>query len=314
MTEMPPPEQTPPDQIPPPPGQTPPGQIPPPPGLGTDPHPGRTIAKSARELLRKDTSLSLLPLIGGLCALLAGAPLLLAQLVFTDQTPIQYVLYAIAVFIGTTVTTFFAVALAAGAATRMDGGDPTITSCIGVAKGNIWSIVQWALFATVIGLLLRGVESKLKRFGGPIFRAIGDATFSVASYFVIPMLAHEKIGPMNALKESAFTIRTQWRKALRFNLRLGLWAVVVFLAAGTLLVGSIVAGVAIASAGDSQTINVFLGIALGASGFVVFVWAMLYVSAVSTYGRTALYRFATGRPVPGFSSEALMGAAKVAKS
>lgn len=286
--------------------------LPPPPGLGTDPHPGRTIAKSARELLRQDRSLSLLPLIGGFCSLLAAAPLLAAQLLFNDQTPVQLALYVLTVFIGTTVTTFFAVALAAGAATRMDGGDPTIASSIGVAMANLWSIVRWALFATLIGLILRAVESKLKGFGGSLIRVIGDASFAVASYFVIPMLAHERIGPIDALKESASTIRAQWRKALRFNLRLGLWAVLVFLLSGALLVAAIAGGVAIGSADAATSTQVILGFALGTAGFVFFVWAMLYISAVSTYGRTALYRFATGRPVPGFSAEALQGAAKVA--
>ena len=286
-------------------------EIPPPPGLDTDPHPGRTIAKSSRDLLRQDKSLSLLPLIGGFCYLLAAAPLIIAQLVFTDQSPVQYVLYALAVFIATTTATFFAVALSAGAAMRMDGGDPTISSCIAVARGNFGSIVRWSLFATIIGVILRVVESRLKGFGGLLIRVIGDASFAVASYFVVPMLAHEQIGPIDALKQSASAIRAQWKKALRFNLRLGLWSVLVFLTAGALFVAAIVGGVTIASAGDSSSVNVALGFSLGASGFVAFVWAMLYLSAVSAYGRTALYRFATGRPVPGFSAEALQGAAKV---
>lgn len=287
-------------------------EIPPPPGLATDPHPGRTIVKSSRELLRQDRSLTLLPLIGGLCSLIAVVPLLVAQLVFDGRTPVQYSLYALTVFIGTIVTTYFSVALAAGAATRMDGGDPTFSSCMGVAKGNLGSIVRWALFAAVIGLILRAIETRVKGLGGLLIRVIGDASFGVASYFVVPMLAHEKIGPIDALKKSASTIRRQWRKALGFNLRMGLWIFLAVLTSGTVLLAAIAGGTAVGSNGDATVSNVVLGLALAAAGLVFFVWAMLYISAVSTYGRTALYRFATGRPVPGFSTVALQGAAKVA--
>lgn len=284
---------------------------PPPPGLGTDPHPGRTILKSSRALLRQDRSLSLLPLIGGFCSIFAVAPLVVAQLVFTEQTAIQYVLYALTVFIGTTVATFFSVALAAGAAARMDGGDPTIGSCINVAMGNLWSIIRWALFATIIGLVLRAIEARLKGVGGTLIRVIGDASFAVASYFVIPMLAHEKIGPIAALKASTTTIRAQWSKTIRFTLRMGLWAFLVFLGSFAVLGGAFAGGMALAASSDAPTTNIVLGAIIVVAGLVFFVWAMLYVGAVGAYGRTALYRYATGRPVPGFSMEALQGAAKV---
>lgn len=284
---------------------------PPPPGLATDPRPGRTIVKSSRALLRKDKSLSFLPLIGGICSLIAASPLLAAQLLFKGQTPIQIVLAVLTIFIGTIVTTFFSVALSAGASIRMDGGDPTISSCIGAARQNLLSIVQWGIFAALIGLVIKLLEKQLKDFGGVLVRVIGDASFTLASYFVIPMLAHEKIGPIKAIKKSITTIRAQWRTALRFNLRLGLWALGMFLGAAAIAGGAFAGALSIGTRTGASSTEILLAMVIALVGFVVFMWAMLYINAVNAYGRTALYRFATGRPVPGFSAEALQGAAQV---
>lgn len=286
--------------------------------LANDPHPGTTVLKSSRDLLRKDRSLSLLPFIGGICSVLAAIPLVVAQVVFDGESTLQYLMYALTVFIGTLITTFFGVALSAGAAVRMEGGDPTIGSCIGIASRNIWSIVRWALFATLVGLILRAIEARLKGFAGVILRVIGDATFAVASYFVIPMLAHEQIGPLAALRKSADTVRAQWRTTVRFTLRMGWWAFLVFLGSFALFGASIAGAVALVSANmtdDKVAVPALVGAgALVYVGLVVFVYAMLYVGAVSAYGRTALYRYASGRPVPGFSTAALQGAAKLPKS
>lgn len=306
MSQLPPP----PDHVPTPPS----GQIPPPaPGLATDPHPGRTIVESSRALLKQDRSLTFLPLIGGFCSLLASLPLVLAQVVFSGQSALQYVLYALTVLVGTTITTFFAVALAAGATARMDGEDPTYSSCVGTAARNLGSIVQWALFATTVGLILRVIESKLSGLASLVLRVAGDAAFAAASYFVVPMLVHERIGPIDALKKSATTVGAQWRKALRFNLRLGLLTVFTYFATGALLVASILNLAGVLSANQVSNVEFIRGVAFVVASVVVLVWSLFHIYALSIYGRTALYRFAVGRPVPGFSTEALRNAAKVSR-
>ena len=237
---------------------------------------------------------------------------------FDGQSVVQYALYALTVFIGTTITTFFGVALAAGAASRMDGGDPTIGSCIAAAFANFWSIVRWALFATLIGLIIRAIEARLKGFAGVILRVVGDATFAVASYFVVPMLAHEHIGPIAALRKSVDTVRGQWRTTVRFTLRMGWWGFLMFLGSFALFGATIAGAIALVATGtgsdDVPVPNLIGAVALVTVGLVVFVYAMLYVAAVGTYGRTALYRYASGRPVPGFSTAALQGATKPIKS
>lgn len=284
--------------------------VPPPPTDLHDPHPGKTVVSSARALLRQDKSLSLLPMIGGISSLLAIVPFLAAQLLFDGQTPIQVVLYVLTVFIGTTITTFFSVALCAGAAARMEGGDPTIRSCISVAAGNWWSIVRWGMFAAAVGIVLRLIEERLGGFAGVLLRKLGEISFAAASYFVVPMLAHEQIGPFAALKKSAETIQAQWRRTLRFTLRLGWWGFLIVFGALAVLSASIVGGIALAAAGDGTVPSVAAGIAVAAIGLIIFIYATLYVGAVSAYGRTALYRYATGRPVPGFSPVALQGAVR----
>jgi hypothetical protein len=261
---------------------------------------GVTLLKSARALLRQDRSMMLMPLIAGLCGLLPVAVLIVLQITLNPVGGFQYVMFVGALFVFTLISTFFSVALAHGAMSRMNGDDPTIGSCIQAAKGNLPSILKWAAFASAVGLALRIIESKLGGIAALLTRFIGDAAFAAASFFVVPMLTHAETGPVEALKASSSLLGRHWRRAVRVNLRFGLYTLGIVGGAMALsIAGAFLVGVAAP-----------LGIAVIAAGALALVYAVLYLNALSTYTKCALYRYAYGMTTPGFSAQALQGAVK----
>ena len=61
-----------------------------------------------------------------------------------------------------------------------------------------------------------------RTLGGLVSGILGFA-WSMATYFVVPTLAAEEIGPIEALKRSAKTIKSKWGESIGAGFSLGLF-------------------------------------------------------------------------------------------
>jgi Family of unknown function (DUF6159) len=108
-----------------------------------------------------------------------------------------------------TIVVFFNVALVSIASNRLGGGQATVNEGLQVAWNRKWSILQWALLAATVGVLLNLFEERLSFLGRFVASMIGLA-WTLASFFVVPVLAAENMGPVEALSESADVFRSVW--------------------------------------------------------------------------------------------------------
>jgi hypothetical protein len=261
---------------------------------------GSTLIASAWAALKHDKELVLLPVIGGLFALLAAVPVLVAGLLVpTDQSWVLFVIGLVAAIAIAIVSTFFAVALAAGAHDRLGGGSPTVRSAMEVAWRRKKGVIGWALLSVTVGVLLQAIRDRARAVG-PIIGFAGDLAWTIASFFAIPIIAANDCGPIEALKLSTKTFKSRWSSAVRVELRLTLYAIgmVVLLAIGLVLAALL-----------AQLVTV-LGIVLAVAVVGAFMVAMLVMGALRSYARVALYRYASGLPTPGFASSVLEAAVR----
>ena len=193
---------------------------------------------------------------------------------------------AICAFPFTLISTFCNVAFAALAAAAVDGRPMTVRQAFARARSRLGAIVLWSLIATLVGIVLRSLE-QLPVAGGWLGRAaefIGGVAWSLASFFVVPVLALEDATAPEALRTSAATIRRTWGESVT----------------GAVVIGSAfgIAGVFAASVGG---IGLGLGLAgltpafaLAIVGGVGFAATIVAQSAVSQLFRLAVFRYATG--------------------
>src|SRR5579859_7531287 len=115
---------------------------------------------------------------------------------------ILFILYLVNYFIAI----FFNVVLVSIASDRLAGGHATMNDGLQIAWERKGRILQWAFLAATVGILLRALEERLGRLGRIVAGFIGIA-WSLATYFVAPILAAENVGPVEALlcKDSIFT-------------------------------------------------------------------------------------------------------------
>jgi len=141
----------------------------------------------------------------------------------------------------------------------------------------------------------------------PITKAVGISLvvgfigigWAIASYFVIPTIVTENVGPIQALKRSATLIKKTWGETL--TVQVGL-SVVVF-AAG------LVAAALIAGGGALMPASPVLGGSVMALGFVWIFAAVLVGATLQAILTAALYLYAADGQVPrNFDSDLLKNA------
>src|SRR5260370_28829633 len=147
----------------------------------------------------------------------------------------MFTLYVVNYF----VIVFFNVDLVGVANSRLMGGTWTFRDGIELAWERKGTILQWALVAATVGVILRTVEERMGLIGRIIMRIIGIA-WTLACYFVVPVLAFEVLTPIEAVKRSSTLFRDTWGEKVigRFSLSMvslvlmlpgiGLWLAAMF--------------------------------------------------------------------------------------
>jgi hypothetical protein len=125
------------------------------------------------------------------------------------------------VFASSAIVIFFNAALIAAALERLRGGDPNISSGLRAASAHLPQILAWALISVVVSLLLRALRER-GGIGGQIASLIGGVAWGLATFFVIPVLVTEGVGPIEAIKRSSGLLRQTWGRQFAANFGFGI--------------------------------------------------------------------------------------------
>jgi hypothetical protein len=250
---------------------------------------GKAILRASLRLFRQDRQMIWLPVMATVTALVAFGAVTLPLVLVLGHNGLALVL---ALFCGSVVasaaTVIFNVALVFAATDRIEGRTPTIGGSLDQAWGRRGVIFQWALLAAVVGTAIRALENRLGIFGR-ILGFAGGLAWIVATYLVIPVLAFEDVGPIEAVKRSSSILKERFGTVTRSGLRFG--AIFIGLTIAAMLVVAIGIGLI---AGRAYIV----GVPLAVIGFAAVIGIGMYASAAGMYMRTILYRFATDRPIP----------------
>jgi hypothetical protein len=151
---------------------------------------------------------------------------------------------------------------------------------------------------TTVNLVLKAIRDNNKGVGN-FMAGLAGIAWSVATFFALPIVIFEGIGPIEAVKRSGQLIKGTWGQVVRTGIRFGLWVLLMWLAVIGLVLGGIAGAFHYNHAGwiSLTLVGVMAGGLLG-----------LVTNTLSGYIKVALYRFAAGKQVPGIPSEVLAGA------
>ena len=275
------------------------------------------LVKQSLAILRSDKQLMLFPVFSAIACLIVtaiiatGGTLAMLPAITSaaasgehfnpNQSPVfllgMFALYVANYF----VIVFFNVALVGVANSRLMGGVWTFRDGIELAWARKGTILQWALVAATVGVILRTLEERLGLVGRLIMRVIGIA-WALACYFVVPVLAFEDLTPIQAVKRSSKLFRDTWGEKVIGGFSLSLVSLALLLPGIGLWFAAI-----------------FLG---GIKGLVVgtvllvlyFLLLSVFMSAVQGVFNAALYRYACFKQVPPAFSQELIASAWAPKN
>ncbi len=208
--------------------------------------------------------------------------LMIDELLGTNQI-VAYATLFIFYLISYFIIVFFNVALVHCARLIFDGEKPSIKDGLAFSGSRVGTIWSWAFLSATVGVILQAIEERLGFIGQIVVGLIG-AVWSIATFFVVPILAYEEVDPIEALKRSGKLMKEKWGEAIGANFSFG-----VFFILGYLII--IVATVALFS------IHPILGIV---SGVLSALLLHTVVAAAKTVFIAATYNHMMNRPAGRF--------------
>jgi len=273
------------------------------------------IAKLSFGVIGKDKEMLAFPMLAGLFSTLYAVALLFPTIIVgligqsTGATLAMGVVEYAALFLTylglSFIATFFNTCVVYTTKTRFEGGDATFMDSLRFAISKIGLIFQWSMVAATVGLLLRALDHLAERLGGigeivlKIFRSMLGMIWSIVTIFVVPAMVYENLGPKEAIKKSAETIKATWGESLIRHYGLGFVSGLLMMA-GILM--SVVLFMVLANLGP-----IGAAVAVAVSG-LYFLAIFLVFNCANTVFNTALYVYANqGESPEGFDSELLQG-------
>jgi hypothetical protein len=275
------------------------------------------LVKQSFAILRSDKQLMLFPVLSAVSCLIVtamiatgGAFLMLparaaalaaGERFNPNQSPMfllgMFTLYVVNYF----VIVFFNVALVGVANSRLVGGTWTFRDGIELAWERKGTIFQWALVAATVGVILRTLEERMGLIGRIIMRIIGIA-WTLACYFVVPVLAFEDLTPIQAVKRSSKLFRDTWGEKVIGGFSLSMVSLVLMLPGiGLWLAAMFLGGIT--------------GLIIGTVLMVLYLLVLsVFMSAVGGIFNAALYRYACFKQVPPAFDHDLVASAWAPKS
>jgi hypothetical protein len=250
------------------------------------------LVKESFNVLRKDKEIMLFPVISGITALLLLASFV-APLFFlggTENSGAFDVLWLVWLFayyvLSYFIVIFFNVGLVTCAHIRLSGGDPTFRDGLNNAFKNIGKIFVWALIAATVGMVLNMLSRKAGFIGKIIIALIGMA-WSLLTFFVVPVMIFEGVGPMESIKRSGSLFKKTWGENIVGRASMGfVFFLLIIGGAIVLLVPAFVSGMPLA---------IIAAIVLLVAYVVVL---SIVSSSLDGIFTTALYIYATTGKVP----------------
>jgi hypothetical protein len=261
------------------------------------------LARSSWKVLRVDKQLLIFPVFSGIACLLVMLSFALPFVAHPQwldflhdkapgvrPPPWVYVVAFAYYFSSYFVVIFFNAALISCAIVRFNGGTPTIGDGLQAAASRLPQILAWALVSATVGLVLKMIENANERFGQFISAILGTA-WTALTYFVVPVLVVERVGPFEAIQRSMKILRQTWGEAIMGNIGIGFF---MFLLSVPWLVLGVLGAVLVA------TVPVLAIVCFAAAAVYFLLWLAIGPALHGIY-LGALYQYAAyGRVPDGF--------------
>jgi hypothetical protein len=251
------------------------------------------------KLIKKNKQLVLFPIISGIFLVLVVASFLgilyssfglefdnLARNSSVADYATAFLFYLICYFI----IVFFNVGLVHCTRIYLKGEKPSFSDGVKFSMTRLPVIFGWAMLSATVGLILKAIQENSGALGGIIASIVG-VVWSIATFFVVPVLAYENVGPFAALKRSSQVMKEKWGESIGASFSFGVLTLL-----GVLLIALPIGFL-------FSLVNPVLGVGIGI--LLVFLIQSIVSSAEMVFIASVYHEIVEDEPVDDFDSELL---------
>ena len=187
------------------------------------------------------------------------------------------------------VIVFFNTGLIACVVKMINGEEGSVSYGLSFAVKRLPQIVGWAFVSAVVGVLLKALENSNKRGAALVVWLLGSA-WSALTFFVVPVIVVDGVGPVEAFKRSMKTLKSTWGTALVGNFSMGFLGFLLML---PILIVAFLLFMLAAGSGSVASM-----VAVGVIAGILFMIGASATAAADAIFRTFLFAYATGRTIP----------------
>lgn len=211
---------------------------------------GWRISMNCFKVLKENRELVLFPILSGASMIVLTGSFVIAAVfasdtfssLFDDDNRVFAYLLAFAFYlVNYFIVIFFNVALMHCVRQYFRGEEVVLRDGLSFSVSRVGVIFSWSVLAATVGTILKIVQEETG-IVGKIITGILGVIWNIATFFVVPVLAYENAGPIDAFKRSAQIMKEKWGESLGGNFSFGLvqFAGIVLIAFPLFFLGSMV--------------------------------------------------------------------------
>jgi hypothetical protein len=247
---------------------------------------GWKLAMSSFKILKANQQLIIFPILSAISVILIIGSFFTFSLAGAgwdmDNLNIDSIEYRVLLFlfyvVNYFIVVFFNTALIHCTRLYLKGEEVSVAAGLRFSVSRIGAIFTWALVAGTVGFILRSIQERSGVLGKIITGLVG-LVWTIATFFVVPVIAYENLGPIGAIKRSASLMKEKYGESLTARFSMGLIQVLgfVIVAIPAFILGALV--------------HPLIGVAVGVAGVFI---VIAIVSAAQTIFVSAVYHNVTG--------------------
>ena len=185
----------------------------------------------------------------------------------------------------------------------------SISAALATALKHLPKLLVFALWNLTVGSLIRVFQNSfVGSFIADLFAFIGGLAWTAATYFTLPGVLFENLGPVEATKRGVQALKDKWGDAVGPAVVVSFVVFLCYFAGIGLLVGPIWLAMQFGSSFNSTSsiaYAIYSSVSLGL-GLIAMAW--MIQSSTMALVKVAIYRYVKGQSVAGLDDETMHGA------
>ncbi len=266
---------------------------------------GWKLAGATRKLVFSDRRLLLYPVLSAVIGIALALLIFVPMIIFSANAP-EFIAALIVFYIVTAyAATYTLMALLVAFRSHAKGMRISMGDALRQTSQYALLILEWALFYTLLVMILRAIESRFRGVSGLIIGGIGSMAIAAATLFAVPVILDNKVGPIKAVEDSVKMIVHHFGNAFGGVAYSDIYGLL-FAGPGILL---LLVDLLAASA-----LGVIAAIAVGVAGLLLIVVGLLISYTTRHVFTLILYDYVqTGKLPKGFDKDIINAAVKRGK-